>query len=54
MFQILPTNNGDRILESHQRQLVDCSDPASETKRLSGYIGEFRFIWLATERTDWI
>ena len=37
--------------ESHQRKLVDCSDPASETKRPSEYISEFRFIWLPTLAT---
>src|SRR6266404_5768121 len=33
MFRSTLHASTDRVLESHQRKLVDCSDPASETKR---------------------
>src|SRR2546426_11574754 len=34
----------NRVLESHQRKLVDDSDPASETKRPSVFKCEFSFM----------
>src|ERR1700730_8687742 len=40
-----------RVLESHQRKLVDCSDPASETKRPSTFKSVFSFTTLLCRRT---
>src|SRR3984893_18710881 len=39
-----------RVLESHQRKLVDCSDPASETKRPSTFKSVFSFTTLLCGR----
>jgi hypothetical protein len=39
MVQVQPTNSGDRVLESHPREWVDCSDPACGDRRLVGKAG---------------
>src|SRR6266550_3989503 len=44
----------DRVLESHQRKLVDCSDPASEIKRQRIFKSDFRFMRFLCGRKGWI
>jgi hypothetical protein len=50
MVQIQPTCEHESVLESHQRKLVDGSDPASETKRPSAFKSDFSFIRLRQRR----